>query len=104
MFNVICLQYKIVPVEYFLDKMQDWEINNIIENIENVDRLAWEQTRLLMYMTAQVNSTKKLKVNDIIKFPWEEKKVEKPKLRKDITQDEINELSKKALMIQQKYL
>lgn len=112
MFNTICLQYKIVPVEYFLDKMQEWEISNIIDNIENVDRLTWEQTRLLMYITAQVNSTKKLKVNDIIKFPWEtkleQKEIERQKsnikLRKDITKEEIDALQKKARLIQEKYI
>ena len=31
----------------------------------------WEQARLIGYITAQTQSTKKLKVTDIIKFPWE---------------------------------
>jgi hypothetical protein len=31
----------------------------------------WEQTRFIGYITAQVNSTKKLKKEDIIKFSWD---------------------------------
>lgn len=33
---------------------------------------SWEQTRLLAYITAQINSTKKLKPTDIISFSWDE--------------------------------
>ena len=32
---------------------------------------SWEQTRLLAYITAQVNSTKKIKLSDILDFYWE---------------------------------
>lgn len=33
----------------------------------------WEQARLVAYVTAQCQSTKKLKITDIIDFPWEQK-------------------------------
>ena len=32
---------------------------------------SWEQTRLQGYITAQVNSTKKISPDDIMTFPWE---------------------------------
>lgn len=35
----------------------------------------WEQARLISYITAQTQSTKKLKITDIIKFPWEGEQV-----------------------------
>lgn len=31
----------------------------------------WEQSRLIAYMIAQTNSTKRLKLTDILKFQWE---------------------------------
>ena len=37
------------------------------------ERESWEQTRMIAYTTAQVNSTKRLKATDIIRFPWDEK-------------------------------
>lgn len=32
---------------------------------------SWEQSRLIAYMMAQCNSTKQLKITDIVKFYWE---------------------------------
>lgn len=32
---------------------------------------SWEQARLIAYIMAQVNSTKHLKMQDIIEFPWD---------------------------------
>lgn len=31
----------------------------------------WEQARLVAYLIAQTNSTKQLKVTDILKFAWD---------------------------------
>lgn len=32
---------------------------------------SWEQTRMISYIVAQSNSTKKLNMTDILSFPWE---------------------------------
>lgn len=32
----------------------------------------WEQSRLVAYMIAQTNSTKRLKLTDILKFHWDD--------------------------------
>lgn len=34
---------------------------------------SWEQSRLIAYMIAQTNSTKRLKLTDILEFQWEDK-------------------------------
>ena len=51
--------------------MQMYELQPIISNIHKRNKEHWEQTRLLAYITAQVNSTKKLKPSDIITFSWD---------------------------------
>lgn len=61
------------------------------------DKENWEQTRLLAYITAQVNSTKKLKINDILKFEWDEKQNENNTQIMDDT--ELNRLKNKAKSI-----
>lgn len=53
--------------------MREYEVNDIIENIPYLDRSSWEQCRFNSYVLAQVNSKKKLELNDILKFPWEKK-------------------------------
>ena len=52
--------------------MQMYELEPLISNIHKRNKESWEQARLLAYITAQVNSTKKLKPSDIITFSWDE--------------------------------
>lgn len=86
-----------LDIPYFMDICQEWEINDILENIPYTDRNLWESQRLNAYITAQANSTKKLQMKDICKFKWEEEtSVEEKEI--EITNDEIKrlkELSKK---------
>lgn len=53
--------------------MQPYEIETIFNHLYLTHKEEWEQTRLLTYMTAQVNSKKKLELTDILQFPWEKK-------------------------------
>ena len=48
-----------------------YELEPLISNIHKRNKESWEQTRLLAYIIAQVNSTKKLKPTDIISFSWD---------------------------------
>ena len=52
--------------------MQMYELEPLISNIHRRNKESWEQARLLAYITAQVNSTKKLMPSDIITFSWDE--------------------------------
>lgn len=89
-----------VTVEYFLDKMQPYEVSAILEYIDVADKTTWEQTRMQMYITAQVNSTKKLKPTDIMPFTWDKEK----KLNNDtsISNADIDRLTKLSKMISDK--
>lgn len=53
----------------------------------------WEQARLIAYLVAQTNSTKKLKMSDIIEFPWEKESSEK---NTEITNADLERLKIKA--------
>lgn len=77
--------------EYVLDKMTMYEVRAIMRHSHLKEQEQWEQTRLLAYMTAQVNSTKKLKFTDIVKFPWEEEEKEKH------TEQQMNDAELKRL-------
>lgn len=61
--------------EYVLDKMEQYEIAPLVSKLYLKNKESWEQTRLIGYITAQTQSTKKLKPTDIMKFPWEEVEV-----------------------------
>lgn len=58
--------------DYVLDKMEMYEVQALLQNMHLKVKENWEQTRMLSYIVAQTQSTKKLKIQDIITFPWEE--------------------------------
>lgn len=53
---------------------------------------SWEQARLISYMIAQTNSTKQLKLTDIVKFHWEKEEVDT-----SISNADVERLREKAL-------
>lgn len=54
-----------------MDKMEFFEIRALMKHQYYAYKNSWEQARLIAYVTAQVNSTKKIKMADIMNFPWD---------------------------------
>lgn len=80
---------------YVLDRMEFYEIEALIENKWRKTKESWEQARLQAYITAQVNSTKKIEMSDILTFPWEKDiKVEDTQEDKEALMKEIKEWEK----------
>ena len=84
-------------MDYFMDELQDWEVYDIYNMLQYADSASWEQTRWLMYVIAQVNSRKQLKVTDILHFSWDQ-----TQKNTTITDDEIKRLKEKADIIGKK--
>lgn len=77
-----------------------YELEVILDNLHLKHKQNWEQTRLLAYIQAQSNSTKKINITDVIKFSWDNEKDEimtdEDIIRLKKKSDEIiNELNKK---------
>ena len=77
-----------------MDQLQDWEVYDIYSMLQYADSASWEQTRWLMYVIAQVNSRKQLKVTDILNFSWDQ-----TQKNITITDDDIKRLKAKAEII-----
>lgn len=88
--------YRVVSVQYFMDEMQDYEVNPYIENLRFLDVNSWEQARFMGYCGVQVYSKKKLSPTDLLTFSWEEEEDHE----KEITNEEVERLQKKAEQIQ----
>lgn len=69
--RVVVFEFKVVDLNYFMDEMQEYEVSLILDNLKYLDRNKWEQTRFQVYVTAQMNTRKRLKKTDIMKFPWD---------------------------------
>lgn len=51
--------------------MKIYEVESILKHYQYHFKTSWEQTRLISYILAQVNTKKKLKSTDIINFEWD---------------------------------
>ena len=87
-------------MDYFMDELQDWEVYDLYNMLQYADTTSWEQTRWLMYVIAQVNSRKQLKVTDILNFSWDDSKQKNT----TITDNDIKRLKEQAEMIGKKIL
>ena len=95
---MVCVQYGIVSVPYFLDIMKPYELSVICDSLHLRHKEQWEQSRLISYVVAQVNSKKHLKPTDIVKFPWESSKMDNEKVTKSsITIEDVERMKAKAL-------
>ena len=79
-----------MSIQYFMDEMMFYEIEDIIENIPYIDRISWEQCRLNTYLTAQIDHSK-VKMDDFLPLPWEK---DERNSRQNITNEEIENLKK----------
>lgn len=73
--------------------MQLYELEVILDNLHLKHKQNWEQTRLLAYIQAQSNSTKKINITDVIKFSWDNEKDETIDI---MTDEDKDRLRKKA--------
>ena len=100
---MVCVQFGVCSVEYFLDKMKPYELSIICESLHLKVKDSWEQARMISYMIAQTNSTKRLKPTDIIKFAWETEKEKEHKTQhaKPLTLEDVDKIKARALQRQQ---
>lgn len=77
--------------------MQDYEVNDIIDNLPYLDKNSWEQSRLQSFVNLQINSKKQLKPTDVIQFPWDEQYSETS--TNEITNEDIERLKQKSELI-----
>ena len=73
--------------------MKWYEIEAALNGLEDKNKTSWEQTRMIAYITAQCNSTKKLKPTDLISINWDE---ETTSITTSISNDDIMRLKEKA--------
>ena len=77
--------------------MSFYEVNDLMEGIDYVDRVSWEQTRLLGYLSMAPHC-KKLDIKKILPFRWDENDKDTSKDGKitKIRNEEIEKLKKES--------
>ena len=95
---MLVFEYKVVDYQYFMDEMQEYEINNIVENLKYADKNKRESARLIAWEIDKANFKNIKKAQDFLPLPWDETTSnttakKKPK-NTNITQEEIDRLKK----------
>lgn len=84
--------------------MQEYEIQDIISNLEYYARPEWERTRFLSYTNIQKSSSKRLSPTDLITFPWEKEHDNTEQINgnsEPLTKEDIQRLKEQAKIISQ---
>lgn len=76
--------------------MEWYEISAALKYCHYAYKQQWEQARLISYVTAQVQSTKKLHYDDIVKLPWDDGEEFKDEGDTKITKEDIERINKMA--------
>ena len=78
-----------------MDEMEMYEIRAVMDYEYLAHKDSWEQARLVAYLVAQSNSSKRINITDIAKFYWE-KEEEASSDNTTISNDDISRLKEKA--------
>lgn len=91
----LVIETHIISYDYFCDKLQDWELLWLLQNMNYAYKNEWEQTRYLLYFS--IAPYTKTRYNSIQEFfPLSTDKKQKEEHNTEITNDEIARLKKKA--------
>lgn len=95
----LVIENHIISYDYFCDKLQDWELLWLLQNMNYTYKNEWEQTRYLLYFS--IAPYTKTRYNSIQEFfPLSTDKNQKEEHNTEITNDEIAQLKKKAQTIE----
>lgn len=84
--------------------MQEYEIQDIISNLEYYERPEWERTRFQSYCNLQKSSSKRISPQDLITFPWEKEESSTDQINgnsEPLTKEDIQRLKEQAKIISQ---
>jgi hypothetical protein len=97
---MLVLQFGLNP-QYVLDNMQMYEVRALLQYSYYRNRESWEQSRLIAYITAQTQSTKRIKPTDIMTFPWEKDVHKQSNEEIEVSQKDIDALAEKAKQMEE---
>lgn len=87
-FRTLCFEKQLVKVDYFLDKMPQYEAMWLLDNIDYCGRDAWDRWRTIVSMWSNKSYKK-------IKFTWDDDDVEeKSGIRMSV--DELSKMIKRS--------
>ena len=93
--KMLVIENHILSYEYFCDKLQEWELLWLLQNMNYAYKNEWQMVRYqLYYAIAPYTKTRYNSIEEF--FPLSTDKEQKEEHNTEITNDEIARLKKKA--------
>ena len=97
--KMLVITNHILSYEYFCDKLQEWELLWLLQNMNYAYKNEWQMVRYqLYYAIAPYTKTRYNSIEEF--FPLSTDKEQKEEHNTEITNDEIAQLKKKAQSIE----
>ena len=97
--KMLVITNHILSYEYFCDKLQEWELLWLLQNMNYAYKNEWQMVRYqLYYAIAPYTKTRYNSIEEF--FPLSTDKEQKEEHNTEITNDEIAQLKKKAQTIE----
>ena len=77
MFKTLCVEFKMVSVEYFMEKMEEWEVVEIYNVLKYSNRQLYECSRMIAYFCVMPYMKKKVSMSEFLPLPFDEKEQKK---------------------------
>ena len=101
--KMLVIENHVISYEYFCDKLQDWELLWLLQNMNYAYKNEWEQTRYLLYFF--IAPYTKERYNSIQEFfPLSTDGKQKEEHNTEITNDELEQLKKKSKQIEKMFM
>lgn len=94
MFKTLCVEFKMVSVEYFMEKMEEWEVVEIYNVLKYSNRQLYECSRMIAYFCVMPYMKKKVSMSEFLPLPFDEsvESVGEEIEPKQLTQKMINKI------------
>ena len=91
MFKTLCVEFKMVSVEYFMEKMEEWEVVEIYNVLKYSNRQMYECSRMIAYFCVIPYMKKKIPMDEFLHLPFDDDNNEEIE-PKQLTQKMINKI------------
>ena len=99
----LVIETHIISYDYFCDKLQDWELLWLLQNMNYAYKNEWEMVRYqLLYAIAPYTKTRYNSIQEF--FPLSTDKNQKEEHNTEITNEEIESLKEKAKRLEKMFM
>lgn len=88
---MLVVEHKVISYDYFMDRLQEYEVHLLIDYLPWCNKVDWEQTRMILWGVLSPYLKQKKTPDKILPLPTDNEKIEYEK-DKPLQEDEIERM------------